>query len=129
MRERPDALQLIEAVTGFLRDVALPRLDGQAAFHARVAANALEIVSRELEHGKAAQAGELERLEALLGVEGGAERLNEMLCDAIAGRSIALDDTDLLNHLWATTLDALAVDQPRYETFRRASRTWSSGDM
>jgi hypothetical protein len=121
MREQPDARQLIEAVAGFLRQVALPRLEGHAAFHARVAANALDIVRRELGLGAAAARRELEGLRALLKTEeGDAEQLNDALCDAIAERTFSAQDPALIRHLWTTTLDALAVDQPNYETFRRA---------
>lgn len=123
MRERPDAIQLIEAVAGFLRQVALPRLAGHDAFHARVAANALDIVRRELELRDAAACRELVGLRTLLEIEeGNAEQLNDALCDAIAERVIPADDPELIRHLWTTTLDALAVDQPNYETFRRASQ-------
>ena len=51
MREQPTAPELIEAVREFItRDLA-PTLTGRLAFHARVAANALAIVARELELG------------------------------------------------------------------------------
>jgi aminoglycoside phosphotransferase (APT) family kinase protein len=48
---RPTASELIEAVREFLTDRVMPGTAGQLAFHARVAANALGIVLRELELG------------------------------------------------------------------------------
>jgi aminoglycoside phosphotransferase (APT) family kinase protein len=46
---RPTASELVEAVREFLTDQVMPGTSGQLAFHARVAANALAIVGRELE--------------------------------------------------------------------------------
>jgi aminoglycoside phosphotransferase (APT) family kinase protein len=48
---RPTASELIEAVREFLVAEVMPATSGQLAFHARVAANALGIVARELELG------------------------------------------------------------------------------
>ena len=45
---RPDALELITAVKDFLGDEVMPAVDGQLAFHVRVAVNALDISLREL---------------------------------------------------------------------------------
>ena len=49
--DRPDALELIEAVRAFLREEAAPHLEGQRGYLARVAANALAIALRELRDG------------------------------------------------------------------------------
>jgi aminoglycoside phosphotransferase (APT) family kinase protein len=46
---RPTASELVEAVREFLTSAVMPGTSGQLAFHARVAANALAIVGRELE--------------------------------------------------------------------------------
>ena len=48
---RPTASELLEAVREFLTDQVMPATSGQLAFHARVAANTLAIVARELELG------------------------------------------------------------------------------
>ena len=48
---RPTASELLEAVREYLLGSVLPATSGQLAFHARVAANALAIVARELELG------------------------------------------------------------------------------
>jgi aminoglycoside phosphotransferase (APT) family kinase protein len=45
---RPTAVELLEAVRGFLRDDVMPGTDGRLSFHARVAANVIAIVEREL---------------------------------------------------------------------------------
>jgi aminoglycoside phosphotransferase (APT) family kinase protein len=48
---RPTASELLEAVREYLLGGVLPQTSGQLSFHARVAANALAIVARELELG------------------------------------------------------------------------------
>jgi aminoglycoside phosphotransferase (APT) family kinase protein len=48
---RPTASELLDAVRGYLTDQVMPGTSGQLAFHARVAANALAIVARELDLG------------------------------------------------------------------------------
>lgn len=121
MREQPAGPELLEAAAQFLREEVLPQLAGRTAFHARVAANVLDLVRREMLLAGAAQAEEAERLSALLGRRGEAEALNRELCARIAEGLIAADDPALLDHLWATTLAAVAIDQPSYATFRRAA--------
>jgi hypothetical protein len=53
---RPTASELLDAVRRYLTDQVLPGTSGQLAFHARVAANALTIVTRELDLGPTAVA-------------------------------------------------------------------------
>jgi hypothetical protein len=119
MREQPTAAELIDAVSEFItRDLA-PTLGGRLAFHARVAANVLAIVRRELMQGPDADRADAQRLAALLGEAGDAAVLTEELCRRIASGEIAADDPALIEHLWASTLDTLAVDQPGYATYRR----------
>ena len=56
---RPTASELLDAVSGFLTDDVMPATTGQVAFHARVAANVLGIVAREIELGPAPAKTEL----------------------------------------------------------------------
>jgi len=51
MREQPSTAELIDAVAEFITREIAPTLSGRLAFHARVAANVLAIVARELELG------------------------------------------------------------------------------
>lgn len=48
---RPTASELLDAVRRYLTDQVMPSTSGQLAFHARVAANVLAIVTRELDLG------------------------------------------------------------------------------
>ena len=54
---------------------------------------------------------EAARLSQLLGTEGSLEALNRMLCASIAQSENAVTP-EILDHLWQTTLEKLAVDQP-----------------
>ena len=128
MREQPTAIELVEAVSEFLRAETLPAMAGRVAFHTRVAANVLDIVRRELALGPDADRSEAERLRALVGHDGEREALNTELCDLIADGGIEPDDPRLIDHLWATTLDKLSVDQPNYATYRRAVETRGISD-
>jgi hypothetical protein len=95
----------------------MPRLSGRIAFHTRIAINVLAIVRRELNLGPAAGAREAARLAELLGADGDAETLTGALCECVAHGEIDVDDPKLIEHLWATTLDTVAIDQPNYATY------------
>src|SRR4051812_22773302 len=114
MIDEPGSDQLVAVVADFIRQAVLPRLDGQLAFDARVAANVLDIASRELRLGPAADREETARLAALPGREGARDDLNRELCARIRDGGIDLDAPGLLHHLRETTLAKLAIDQPGY---------------
>lgn len=120
MQDQPSAIELVEAVTEFIRNHAMPQLQGHAAFHARVAANALDIVKRELEIGPDANSAERARLMALLGREGTLDDLNRALCEKIETGEMGLGTPGLTDHLWETTLTKVAIDQPKYSGYQRA---------
>ena len=120
MHDRPTVAQLIGAVRDFVERTAMPQLSGHSAFHARVAANALAIVERQLALGAEQDAAERDRLRALLGHDGELEAQNRELCREIRAGRIGFATPGLLEHLRATTLAKLAVDQPSYSGYRRA---------
>jgi len=119
MQDSPTPDQLLAAVAAFLREQAMPQLQAQTAFHARVAANALDIVRRQLALASAAEAAEAQRLRALLQADGSLSELNALLCARIAGGELGLHTPALVEHLWRVTLDKLAVDQPGYASYQR----------
>ena len=120
MLDHPRGPALLDAVATLLREVLQPQLQGNAAFQARVAANAVDLAAREMRLGPAADAAAADRLQALLQHRGQPDALATDL--ALAIRSGAIDDQDpaLRAHLWASTLDKLAIDQPSYAPYRRA---------
>lgn len=122
MQDQPTSVELLEIIGEFLRTVAVPGLKGHAAFHALVAANAIDIVKREIAIAPRADEEERQRLKALLGQDGDLEALNHALCARIADGSLTAATPGLADHLWATTLTKLAIDQPNYSSYRRAMR-------
>lgn len=122
MMDQPSALELVTAVKEFIEKHAMPQLTGHTAFHARVAANALGIVARELEFGPKSGAEELQRLEALLGMKGSLDELNRELCRRIRTGDIGMTTPGLGEHMRATTIDKVAIDQPSYSGFRAARK-------
>ncbi|MFZ4602505.1 MAG: DUF6285 domain-containing protein [Caulobacterales bacterium] len=119
MLGEPTAPELVEAVALFLEKVAAPKLDGHAAFHARVALNVLAILQRELTDGPAAAEAERARLKALIGHEGDLAFLRSALAAEI--RVGAIDETTpgLLEHLEATAADRVRIEQPSYASLKR----------
>ena len=55
----------------------------------------------------------------LLGGKGSLLDLNRELADKIANGAVDLATPGVREHLWQTTLDKLAVDQPNYASYRR----------
>jgi hypothetical protein len=120
--DHPRGPALLDAVARLLREVLMPQLPAgsSAAFQARVAANAVDLAAREMRLGPGAEAEAAGRLQALLQHGGAPDALQAEL--ALAIRSGAIDDRSpaLRAHLWASTLDKLAIDQPSYAPYRRA---------
>jgi hypothetical protein len=118
MQDSPSADELLEAVGRFLTDVAAPQLPGQAGFHARVAANALALVRRELALRAPAEARERAALEQLLGPGEGDPA--GRLCAALASGELDETSPGLLEVLRAITIDQVQIDQPGYSGLQQA---------
>lgn len=120
MQDRPSAEKLLAAARAFLNETAMPQLSGQAAFHARVAGNVLDILARELALAPGFNKAEQARLESLLGEDGDLVTLNCKLCEKIATGEMDLSNDALKNHLIRVTMGKLAIDQPRYQGYKTA---------
>jgi hypothetical protein len=119
MQDEPTPEELIKAVAEFLRAEIAPQISGHAAFKLRVSLNALDLVTRQLVLEQGSDAAEAARLTKLLGEEGKLGDLNRTLADRIAKGEIDLQTPGLADHLWRTTMDKLAVDQPNYASYKR----------
>ena len=97
-----------------------PQIAPHTAFQLRVAANALEMAQRDITLSPAEDAAEHARLTRLLGLDGGLLDLNTELARRIETGEADLTTPGLAEHLWATTLAKLAVDQPNYSGYRAA---------
>jgi aminoglycoside phosphotransferase (APT) family kinase protein len=113
--ELPRSDELLIGVRDFLRNDVASKLPGRDGFLARVAANSLDIVLRELELGEDAQAWEQQALHALLGRAGGSIfDMRAALCAAIRARDIDLKRQDLRAYLRDSVLAQVMIDQPGY---------------
>jgi hypothetical protein len=137
MHDAPDPRQIVQAVSGYLRNAALPTLaaagtakpeTASAVYLARVSANLLDIAQRQLAEDAQVALAEHTSLRALLGEDGDLATLNRRLCERIADASLALDAPGLAAHLWRVALDKLAVDQPTYSTYVRVTGAAAEGN-
>ena len=125
MNDRPTGVELLRAVERFLEQEVVPRLDGPRRYHARVAANLVAIVAREIEMEEAQLDSEWERLGALLGLREQRPALRDALRDAVRERTQSLAERirrgdadrgawreELIAHLRRTVADKLAVSRP-----------------
>ncbi len=119
MQDEPTPIELTKAVADFLRNDIAPLISGHQAFKLRVAINALDLVTRQLTLAEGYDAKEIERLRALLGMDGSVMALNRALAERIAAGEVDLATPGLPEHLWQTTMDKLAVDQPNYASYKR----------
>ena len=119
MQDEPTPTELIKAVADFLRNDIAPVISGHNAFKLRVSLNALDLVTRQLTLQAGGEASEADRLVSLLAMQGSLGALNRALAERIASAEIDLQTPGLADHLWQTTLDKLAVDQPSYVSYRR----------
>jgi len=121
MQDRPTHDELLAAVERFLRDDVMPNIEGARAFHARVAANAIGIVRRELALEDEQLAREWAGLAALLGPAAPAAtrvalrdaiaRRNADLCERIRAGDI---DDAVVAHVTQTVRDKLLVTNPKW---------------
>ncbi|MFH0302556.1 DUF6285 domain-containing protein [Bradyrhizobium sp. 31Argb] len=119
MQDEPTPTELIKAVADFLRSEIAPAIKGHNSFKLRVGINALDLVTRQLSLAQAADAAEAARLKQLLRIDGSLFELNRALSEKIAKGEIDLQTPGLAEHLWQTTMDKLAVDQPNYGSYKR----------
>jgi len=119
MQDEPTPTELIKAVADFLRNEITPATTGHNAFKLRVGINALDLVTRQLGLEQPGDATEAVRLTQLLGMDGSLIELNRALSERIAKGELDLQTPGLTEHLWQTTMDKLAVDQPNYASYKR----------
>ena len=113
--DRPSPTELLEAVQNHLQTHVAPELEGQAAFHLKVAINALSIVERSLSHGDSLDQAERGRLVQLLkdpSVD--LLALNLALADHIRQEDRLEDRQAILDHLRETAEAKLQLSNPKY---------------
>lgn len=110
--DRPTTAELLDAVGEYLLEVR-DGVTGRLGFHARVAANVVSTLRREIELGPAQAVSHAGRLSSLGMASTGSAGEREL---AAAIRSGALDDRsdEVLDIVRATVRDRLAVSNPGY---------------
>jgi hypothetical protein len=114
-QDRPTAAELVQAVREFLEhDVMSTSTDKRVQFHARVAANALGMIERELNNGRELVEAERARAAALLGHDDDVGLLERELAARI--RDGSLDDRldAVRDHVRATVREKLLIANPGY---------------
>lgn len=119
MIDAPHGADMLDAVARLLRDTLIPQLPADTVFQARVAANAVDLVAREMRLGGTAQTDATTRLKALLTLDASLPELEAELASRIREGRVGADTPGLMAHLWATTLAKMAIDQPSYASYRR----------
>ena len=127
MQDRPTYTELLAAVQHFLEADVIPALEGTKKFHARVAANVLAIVQRELDAEDAQLRAEWSRLDQVFGTSeplpGDRRELRARLRERTAAlceriRSGAADSgrwrQAVIEHVRQTVVEKLAVASPKY---------------
>lgn len=90
MNDRPTASEFLDAVERFLRDEAVPALEGPPRFHARVAANVVRMVADEIAGEEGRLAAEWASLRRTLGVSQTTPASREALEEALRNGGAAL---------------------------------------
>jgi len=104
----------LAAAVGAWIDQIRPSLDPRNAFLARVAANAMGTIARELTLGPAATARAEALMGELLGHAGDQARLTQELCGRIRSGEMTVETPGLLAALQTMARDQIAIDQPNY---------------
>ena len=123
MLDQPRGADILAAVSRLLRETLMPRLPGEVAFQARVAANAIDLVAREITFGETVEGDALRRLRVLVNRDGTLKELETELSARIRRGELDLQSPGVAEHLWQTTLDKMKIDQPAYASYRRTLET------
>ena len=114
MITHPRTEELAESVRLWIDEIR-PTLDPRNAFLARVAANAMATIARELTQGPAAEAEATARMAEVLGHDGTYAELNAELCARIRSGDLTVESPGLLAALTVMAKNQLAIDQPSYK--------------
>jgi|TARA_B110000014_G_C19731225_1_gene381824 hypothetical protein len=117
MNNPPSKEELITSVIEFIENDIIDELVGQKRFHAHVAKNSLQIILRQLKLEEKNNRFEKNRLKEILKIDKDLNELNKILCQKIDTEEININDNDLIDHLFKTTMEKLSIDQPNYSAY------------
>ena len=113
----PSKEDLIVSIIEFLEIDVIQELKGQKRFHAHVAKNSLNIVLRQLKLEEVSSEKEKDRLSKILKTDKTIKEMNKILCSKIDNNNIDINNNELIDHLFKTTMEKLEIDQPNYSSF------------
>ena len=114
----PQGEQMLQSVATYLRK-AKAAADPAESFYQSVAANMLDTVARQMQIAPVAEL-HLSRQRASLMPEQGLPDEQE-LCRQIRQDNLRYDSEDLLDYLFRNAMVKLAIDNPKYSTYRTFS--------
>lgn len=114
MITHPTTEELVQSVALWI-DQIRPSLDPRNAFLARVAANALATVGRELTNRASADVEAEQLMGKVLGRSGPHADLNRELCARIRSGDLTVETPGLLAALTVMACTQIVIDQPGYK--------------
>ena len=127
MQDEPTPTELIKAVADFLRNEIAPEISGHNAFKLRVGDQRARSGDAAIGAGSRGATPRKPRgCRNCSAMEGSLGELNRALADGSPSGEIDLQTPGLAEHLWQTTMDKLAVDQPNYASYKRELGTSDS---
>jgi len=117
MNNPPSKEELIMSIIEFIENDVIDELIGQKRFHAHVAKNSLQIVLRQLKVEEKNNQSEKSRLKEILKIDKDLNEMNKILCQKIDNEEIDINNNDLIDHLFKTTMEKLSIDQPNYSAY------------
>mgnify|MGYP001370677956 CR=1 FL=1 len=104
MNNPPSKEELITSIIEFIENDIIDELIGQKRFHAHVAKNSLQIVLRQLKVEEKNNQSEKSRLKEILKIDKDLNEMNKILCQKIDNEEIDINNNDLIDHLFKTTI-------------------------
>ena len=117
MNNPPSKEELITSIIEFIENDIIDELIGQKRFHAHVAKNSLQIVLRQLKVEEKNNQSEKSRLKEIIKIDKDLNEMNKILCQKIDNEEIDINNNDLIDHLFKTTMEKLSIDQPNYSAY------------
>ncbi len=117
MHDSPEPSEILAVASDLVRNSLAPVLPPDLSFNARVLANALDLVARQIMEDERLASQSRAKLRTLLKREGSENTLLAELSRRIEAGEIDLQNTALMDYLWTSTLAKLAVDQPKYASY------------
>ena len=114
--DKPNSVDLLEAVSHFLDTKIKTEVPAHLAFKLRIVQNVLNIVIREIEKGEELSDEVMNQLRNLIETD---TPSIETLAFLIKDKKIDLNDRDLKDLLVTLSKNKIAVDNPNYSTFKK----------